>query len=229
MVMCVAVMMVLASAAVAGNGNGTPQGSHDYQLNIIGTGDKNPDMTGDNGRRIFVPLEDTARIYLFEGAYEVLDANGTDGRAEFQLPDPAFDDDGNSGYSVYIRALGQPGGNATMTTCAEVVDDPDLDLRGRDAKTLEGQADATCSLEQVGLEVATGKGSKKFENVTQELLTMQLEIFIDDVASGICVRVPIFSETLEGEFWEYDNNGLRLAQVRFYDQATNVELGEHNC
>jgi hypothetical protein len=27
----------------------------------------------------------------------------------------------------------------------------------------------------------------------------------------------------------YDNNGLRLAQVRFYDCSTNVATGESTC
>lgn len=224
MAFAAAAAMLLSTAAT---GNGTPQGGHEYQLNIIGTGEKDPDMSGNQGHRIFVPLEGTARIYLSEGDYGVQDANGTDGRAEFSLPDPGFDEQGNSAYSVYVRSLGQPGGNATMTTCAEMVDDPDLDLRGRDAKQLEGQPDATCSLEQVGLQVEHGR--KQFENVTQELLTMQLEIYVEDEPSGICVRIPIFSETLEGEFWEYDNNGVRLTQVRFYDESTNVQLGEHSC
>ena len=227
----VASMALTASASADSAGHGAPKGSPDYQLNIIGVPESNSGGLNDNnGRRIFVTLEGTTRIYLFEGDYEVLDSNGLDGRAEFQLPDPGFDEEGNSAYSVYIRALGQPGGKATITTCAELIEHPDFDLRGRPAKELEGQADAECSLEQVGLEVENRKGGKKFENVTQELLTMQLQVFVDDEPlEGACFRAPIFSDILEGEFWEYDNQGLRLAQVRFYDQSTHVELGEHDC
>ena len=43
------------------------------------------------------------------------------------------------------------------------------------------------------------------------------------------VRVPIFDDLLEGEYWEYENNGLRLAQIRFYDCSTNVETGASSC
>jgi hypothetical protein len=43
------------------------------------------------------------------------------------------------------------------------------------------------------------------------------------------VRVPIFHESLEGEYWLYDNHGLRLLQVRFYDCSTNVATGESTC
>ncbi len=41
--------------------------------------------------------------------------------------------------------------------------------------------------------------------------------------------MPIFHDSLEGEYWEYDNYGLRLLQVRFYDCSTNVDTGESTC
>ena len=43
------------------------------------------------------------------------------------------------------------------------------------------------------------------------------------------VRVPIFNAALENEYWLYDNHGLRLAQVRFYDCSTNVDTGASTC
>ncbi|MGA1076937.1 MAG: hypothetical protein ACO307_17695, partial [Ilumatobacteraceae bacterium] len=43
-----------AVAAVDAGGNGAPGGGLIYQLNIIGTSEKNPNMTGGNGHRIFV-------------------------------------------------------------------------------------------------------------------------------------------------------------------------------
>src|SRR5438128_1858612 len=95
-------VMVLMTVAFAGApqhavraGNGAPSGPH-YNLNIIGVPkDKSADMTGDNGHRIFVDLGSksgaavTTRIMLsqsFDGTFEVLDANGTDGEASFKLP-----------------------------------------------------------------------------------------------------------------------------------------------
>ena len=72
----------LSGAALAANyqptGNGALSGPH-YNLNIIGVPkDKAADMTGDNGHRIFVPLDGKARIMLIEGDdFAVLDANGT--------------------------------------------------------------------------------------------------------------------------------------------------------
>ena len=108
--------------ATAGNpstGNGAPSGSH-YQLNVIGVSkDKVAEMDGNNGSRIFVPLWGKAKINLTEGDFGVLDANGTDADgATFSLPSPDPDGDGVTGYSVYARALGTPGGTSTTTTCA---------------------------------------------------------------------------------------------------------------
>ena len=66
-------------------GNGAPSGAH-FNLNIIGVPkDKSPSFSGDNGGRIFVDLVGSTKIDLTEGSYQVLDANGTDGRAHGSL------------------------------------------------------------------------------------------------------------------------------------------------
>ncbi|MEJ2540237.1 MAG: hypothetical protein P8188_09730 [Gemmatimonadota bacterium] len=226
-------------------GHGAPKGSHDYQLNIIGTGDKSAAMDDNNGRRIFVPLDGKTKIYLFEGEYAVLDANATDGRGEFQLPAPGLDayivgDPGDadvqSSYSVFVRPLGKPGGWATITTCADLLDSTFGGLLGgADRRVLNRQeATAYCSIEQVGAEITERKAGKStFSNVTAELTTIVFEVEILDeegnVIDTVEVRVPIFDDALENEYWEYDNNGLRLLQVRFYDCSTNVETGASTC
>src|SRR3989344_3255891 len=93
-------MVPAVSGAVAETGNGAPSGAH-YNLNLIGVPkNKTADMTGNNGRRIFVPLEGKTRILLTEGDFQVLDANGTDANgASFQLPNPDPDGDGTTVYS----------------------------------------------------------------------------------------------------------------------------------
>ena len=82
------------SLAAASTGNGFPSGAH-YNLNIIGVPKgKTAEMTGSSGHRIFVNLEGNTKINLSnadlsDGAFRVLDANGTDGNgAAFQLPSP---------------------------------------------------------------------------------------------------------------------------------------------
>ena len=65
------------------------------------------------------------------------------------------------------------------------------------------------------------KGKSSFTNVTAELLTIVFRVEVDldgDGATDIIedVRVPIFNDIIENEYWEYDNHGLKLLQARFY-------------
>jgi hypothetical protein len=183
-----------------GNGNGAPAGGH-YSLNLIGVPKgKTADMTGDDGHRIFVPRDGNTKINLSEGPFEVLDANGTDGSAGFQLPSPDPDNDGLTSYSVFARALGKPGGSSTTTTCATDPSDGEL----------------VCSLESMVLVRSTGKSS--FTNVSKQLLY----VYADLDGDGTVERYPLFDSSLEDYFWEYDNQGLHLAQLRFYEIVTNV-------
>jgi hypothetical protein len=238
-------------------GNGAPQGAHDFQVDIIGTSDKNDLTDGDwggEGHRIFVDLWGDTRIALTEGDYAVLDANGTDGWASFQLPAPGLDAfvvgeegdaDVESDYSVFVRPLGKPGGWATITTCADLLDSTFAGLLApRVVKEIKNSIDpvtgAYCSIEQVGnivdgdLRTFRSTGKSVFSNVTTELLTILFEVTVDTDGDGVAdatffVRVPIFNDLLENEYWLYDNHGLRLLQVRFYDCSTNVATGESTC
>ena len=36
--------------------------------------------------------------------------------------------------------------------------------------------------------------------------------------------VPIFDDRLQGYYWSYDDSGLKLLQLRFYECATVVDL-----
>jgi hypothetical protein len=196
-----------AGPSLSATSNGYPSGSH-YNLNIIGVSkDKTADMTGDNGRRIFMPLEGKSSIYLSEGDFGVLDANGTDGRAEFQLPAADADNDGVTTYSVFARALGKPGGSSSTTTCA----------------TDKATGELWCSVESMTLERKTGKSTAT--NVSRELLY----IYYDADGDGTAERYPLFDTSLQDFFWAYDNNGLKLAQLRFYPCSTNVETGSTAC
>ncbi len=190
-------------------GNGAPNGAH-YNLNIIGVAkDKTADMKGNKGHRIFVKLWGKSKIYLTEGDFQVLDANGTDNDgATFQLPAADADCDGWSDYSVFVRALGGPGGGAFMTTCLY------------DKVTGE----EFCSSEKVTL--SRSKGKQSFTNVSKELLTVVYDV--DD--DGDLDRTPLFGDDSYGYLWDYNNRGLRLAQLRFYDEATFLqdEL-DYNC
>lgn len=215
---------------VFGFGNGAPSGPH-YNLNIIGVPkDKTADIT--SGGRIFVPLgsdgnPSRTRIQLCESGegvacadlapttFAVLDANGTDGQASFALPDPDPDADGTSVYSVYVRPLGIPGGHAENQTCGLV---PLLDEFGQ--PVLDGNGDPVyeeiCSVVQLSLDRTKGKQS--FIDATACLLYIYADLDFD----GAIERAPIFGDPLVDSWWQWSNEGLKLAQLRFYPVPADV-------
>ncbi|HZM16506.1 MAG TPA: hypothetical protein VFE28_10920 [Candidatus Krumholzibacteria bacterium] len=189
-----------AEAVVAGTGNGAPPGAH-YNLNLIGVPKtKTADMSGNEGHRIFITLDGRTRILLGPGEYGVIDANGTDGTASFTLPNPDPDNNGITDYSVFARALGKPGGSGSMSTCAT---DPTT-------------GEEWCSI--YSMVMVRDKGKQTFENYSRELLY----VFVDLDGDGIVDRVPLFDNRLQGYYWEYDNLGLKLVQLRFYEVPTDV-------
>ena len=120
-------------------------------------------------------------------------------------------------YQVWARALGKPGGSAVATTCA----------------TVDGELQ--CSLENAVL-TRTSKKSV-FADVTNQLTSMVVGYCRDEIATvdGVqyCVadamapvigsgdvdwtRIALFAGNTQDWFWNFDNNGLRLTQLRFYE------------
>jgi hypothetical protein len=238
-----------------------------FKFNIIGV--KNPkdaELKDDNGSRIFVDLNDKSAIYLVESGtgeasdidpedFAILDANATDADgALLAMPDPDLDPynlsdkgeaDTMSAYSIYIRSLGKPGGKASITTCAELLDSDFAGLlSGQFVRTLNraGAFGGYASVEQVSQTITERpKGKSKWYNVTAELTTIvfmvEVEIGEDDNGNGVIdpeeseiiteyIRVPIFDDIIGGEYWEYDNDGLKNLQVWIYDNSTDVSLGD---
>lgn len=206
----IVVLIAVAVPVAAGKGD-MPTGPH-YNLNIIGVPkNKTAEMSGNNGHRIFVPLDESTKIYLSVGDFAVLDANGTDGPAAFQLPLPAecwATVDPVTGdvvtptsctvrYTVWVRALGKPGGHADMYTCAE---DPDL------------PGGYICSDPAWWVEITRTKGKSTFTNVSRELLFLSADVDAD----GNLEHVQLFDPLFDTYYWQYDNYGLKLAQLRFY-------------
>ena len=197
----VLMLSLMPAVALAGNGNGLPSGPH-YNLNIIGTNDKTAPMDDNNGHRIFVKLQGNSKIYLTEGDFAVLDANGTDSNgAKFSLPNPDPDQDGETWYSVYCRLRGTPNKEISFQTVAE----------------LEGEKYVGMKMVRVREQ---GNGKNKFENVSKYLLYVAVEI------DGVVKYVPIFSPNLEGAtwYWDVNNQGCKLVQLRFYEVETDTEL-----
>ena len=197
-----------AVASVSTTGNGGPSGAH-YNLNVIGVPkNKSANFSGGNGGRIFVDLSGTTRINLTEGDYSVVDADGTDGTAAFQLPNPD-NGEGQLAYSVWVRALGKPGGKASMTTCFTEFET---------ASTWCNSGDLVVKLSRVA-------GGSKFVDVSKQLLQVCADINTDPTATNLQL-VPLFSDLGTDYFWEYDNDGLKLAQMRFYPISTTAIGGD---
>ena len=211
---------VLATAAMPllaqngnGGGNGAPNGAH-YELGIIGVSDpKTQPLTGSNRHTIFVGLgvnkkggDIVTNIFLTQGPFTVCDGNGFDpayacdgstvasAGAVFQLPCDTLTDTCLTGtsqaYTIWARALGKPGGNAIVTTCA-------TDLTNT----------VICNTDNPVI-LMRGSGQQKFKNVTSELTTI----------STTLGTISLFQDGFLNFFWQYDNFGLKLAQVRFYPQ-----------
>ena len=63
-----------------------------------------------------------------------------------------------------------------------------------------------------------GKGGNHFVNISGYLLY----VYADLDGDGTVERYPLFDGALQDYFWDYDNNGLKLAQFRFYEMPANV-------
>ena len=203
-----AVVIFGVSSALAGSGNGAPSGPH-FNLNLIGfsNGQNVKSGTGSGGNVIFVPLYGSCQINLTEGAFSVLDNNCTDKTgAAFQLPNPDSTNSGTSTYSVYAAARGKPLGSATANTCFT------------DTTT----ATQYCSIYVMSL--SRNFGQNKYDNVTKDLL------YAYACVNGSVKRVPLFGDSTTNWYWQYDNNGLRNASLRFYPGVqTTVPSGGQVC
>ena len=153
----------------------------------------------------------STKIQLTEGDFQVLDKNGTDGVASFQLPGP--DLSGSFSYTIWARALGKPNGTSTIKTCADTLGSG---LTGIDAGTI-------CSLQDTVF--LRTKGKQTFQNVTTLLTTITFDLDVLafptlaaclGITTNQTVTVNLFNPCLENFLWQYDNTGLRLLQLRFY-------------
>ncbi len=206
-----AIALVACSSAPAFAGNGLDVNGAHYNLNIAGKAACAPvALTGSNRHVIEVllnfndgsqngqaaaTLDRTNKIFLSPGSdFQVTDGNACDkDGAGFTLP--------AGGYSVWARALAKPGngvttGIATITLCA-------VDTLG----TADTSDDViVCNTAPDIVSLVRKNGQPVFTNVTKELTTLTIG----------STTVNLFDAPYYGFFWDYDNNGLRLAQLRFY-------------
>jgi hypothetical protein len=181
-------------------GNGAPSGPH-YDLNIHGIVQGGSASTGSNGHDIFVPLEGKCNISLSPGSFQVLDPNCLDGNAAFQLPNPV-----------------------ASTTTTTITTTYSVWVRAL-AKPGGSSSTTTCATDLTGTLVCSTRSNGKsvFTNATSSLL------FVSQCINGQLTRTPLFASTLQNYFWSYDNNGLKLMQLRFYQLATTVAASGTAC
>ena len=127
--------------------------------------------------------------------FAVLDKDGTDGSATLQLMDPYPGTTTDAAYRIFVRALGKPGGFMGMTT--GFTDENGIDWY---------------SIESVNL--TRTKGAEKFTDKTLELTTIYVDMTDDGIDNP--VRMSLFDNALYSYFWDYDNSGLKLLQMRIY-------------
>ena len=148
------------------------------------------------------------------GEFKVIDPNATDGNgAILALPDPCVGTDPLDGctpsYRVWARARGNQG-SATITTCADETGETGFD----------GTDDVWCGSNGITL---YAKGGAKAKEVTANLLFITIEVDAAlDPGLAAClgtdgiVTLGLFDRCLENYFWNYDNNGLKNLELRFY-------------
>jgi hypothetical protein len=148
--------------------------------------------------------------------FGVVDANATDGDgAILGIPDPCADADPltpcTPSYSVWARTHG-PSGSATITTCADET-----------GSGFDGVDDIWCGSNGITLYAK----SKKAVDISGNLLHMtvtvdgvtnpQLAACLGTSTTGsTTLDVFLFDNCFENYFWNYDNNGLKLLELRFY-------------
>jgi hypothetical protein len=223
-----AAVLGIAVASIPGfaqNGNGITSNGPHYNLDLIGvTNGKNPPLTSSNRHTIFVPLYTNGEdgpdvdpvpgtdIWLTQGPFAVCDGNAFDAAydcngtkianqgAVFQLPCNTnistatgttlvpCTTGATASYDVWARVVGTPGGSSTLTTCAT---DPTGAL--------------VCSTNK---QMFVRMKPNKFTNVTDALTSL--------VDTSTLQTVALFQGGFQNFFWDYDNNGNKLVQLRFY-------------
>ncbi len=210
---CLALLLLVAFAVPAFSQVGKDLSGPHFNLNIIGVPkDKTvPSMTDTSRHTIFVPLQtngETPRAikinYIAGDSFQVLDGNATDdNEATIMVP---HEDLGDLCYDVYAVGLGKPNGYAIVNASCAWDDTVTSGTTCQDALLLDQ------------FTVERDKGKPKPQDISDVFRASGCIDTDGDLACDISfTNVWIFNipQLLE-YFWDYDNNGLKLMQVRFY-------------
>jgi hypothetical protein len=161
-----------------------------YNLNIIGMQNDGGKNCGPGGHVIFVQLGRNGKVQSRINLEPGTEFKVMDCNALDGPAEFTLPIDVATAWDVYVRALGQPGGKADMYTCSW---DPYLETE------VCGTGVYVATLEAHG-------NNNKFSLKSDQLLTVN--------------GVPIFSDVNLDYYWLYDNEGLKLAQLRFYPKPS---------
>jgi hypothetical protein len=209
-------------------GNGLPSGAH-YNLNIIGVPkDKTADMKDSNRHTIFVPLDENGDMVPVEievmrnqsdpTQFQVLDGNACDGDgALIAVPWDEYDLDTKTGgtlsFEVFAIAHGKPmpEGMTAIVKGNVVYDETVLEA----------------ALDLGEFDLRRDKGKPTVKDISD---IFRVSGFLDVDASGTkttgdikftnvwAFNIPGFL----GYWWDYDANGLKVMQVRFYETTSGI-------
>ena len=239
-------------------GNGYPFAKPVFTLNMLGKFEKdnasfNPQCNGNtcsmavllseqckgkNGDNCSVSANTQIKLTnggttVDRGAFDVVDADGTDGYAELMVADPFEDTDSpcygdssrNTGtvcteaasYHIFARVRGKGQMGIALCFC----DDPDIDV-GSEECPADNEYCATPGV----LDSTSMKG--KATDITKNLLTVCADVDGDGTTDGVGLFDNFATndndgiDGNEGEvndesyFWTVDNNGVRNAELRFF-------------
>lgn len=174
-------------------------GAH-YNLNIIGA--KNVGQIGaSDGHSMFVNLQGKTKIIMTQdpsGTFSITDRNGLDGQAAFNIA-PGH-------YNVYATSLGKPGGKVKISAYGnftDAVDGSELILLGY-------------------VDLSRNKSKPQSVNINN-LFYVDVTLCTKVDIYGNCTQTTVYNDywvfdipELLQYYWEYNNDGLKLLQVRFY-------------
>jgi hypothetical protein len=211
--LCLVLLSMIVTTVPAFSQVGKDLSGPHFNLNIIGVSkDKTvPGKTDSNRHTIFVPLQSggdvprQVKIYYIAGDhFEVLDGNATDdNEATIMVPSVEY---GDLCYDVYAVGLGKPNGIALVSADCAIDDLPDA---------------CQVALLLDSFTVERSKGKPKSVNISD---VFRAEGCIDLDSDSACDTGDISFQNLwifnvpqlVDYFWDYDNNGLKLMQTRFY-------------
>jgi hypothetical protein len=208
----VASCLLMSSTVLAGkdgNGNGFPSGPH-YNLNILGKDETkweyNASEEGNN--TIFVRLDNQSLILMtpikgtefIVGDADAVSKEGGKYKYDAELLIPYNKSNDYYAYDVYVRARGKP--NKVVNISANITNLTD-NTTWWDFGT-------------VTLSHINGKGRPK---PGTECINNLFYVEVDGFTYWLFDK-PGYNETVYQYFWDYDNKGCKLLQVRFYENTS---------